>query len=185
MFGMDVCVCVCASVCVCVCVCVCACVCVRAPVRVCVYGCVCVCLCVCACASLPTLFCCVCPLPGGQVTDILHVFKYGPFVPLLEDSSTLLDAVLILAKHGLHRVCVVSSGGDITNVITQSALLAALAAELPALGSVTSRTLRELGLAVKKTLYSVNLDDGVWAAIKVGVCVRPCGCVCGCVCVCV
>jgi hypothetical protein len=47
--------------------------------------------------------------------------QYGPFVPL-PTSATLLDAMLLLSRH-LHRVPVVESGGDISNLITQSALL--------------------------------------------------------------
>ena len=101
------------------------------------------------------------------VKDVLHVFKYGPFVPLLEDSSTLLDAVLILGKHGLHRLCVVQPGGDITNIITQSALIKALMVALPHLAPIADKTLRQLGLAVKPHLYAVNIDDGVWVAVKV------------------
>ena len=46
------------------------------------------------------------------VTEILHVFKFGPFVPLPEATSTLLDAALILGKHGLHRVYVVNEGAS-------------------------------------------------------------------------
>ena len=37
-------------------------------------------------------------------------YKFGPFVPLPEATSSLLDAALILGKHGLHRVCVVDAG---------------------------------------------------------------------------
>lgn len=34
------------------------------------------------------------------VKDVLHTFQYGPFVPLEEeDSTTLLDAALILGKY--------------------------------------------------------------------------------------
>jgi hypothetical protein len=109
-----------------------------------------------------------------KVADILHVFKFGPFVPLLEESSTLLDAALILGKHGLHRVCVVKEGGDIVNIITQSSLIRALAVELPAIKSVADRTLRELGMAVKPQLYAVGIDESVWSAVKVRLCVCVC-----------
>jgi hypothetical protein len=47
---------------------------------------------------------------SAPVTDILHVYKFGPFVPLPEATSSLLDAALILGKHGMHRVCVVNEG---------------------------------------------------------------------------
>ena len=50
------------------------------------------------------------------VSSILHVAKLGPFVPLPEATSTLLDAALILGKHGLHRVFVVDEGEGPTGV---------------------------------------------------------------------
>ncbi len=101
------------------------------------------------------------------VTEILHVFKFGPFVPLDYDTATLLDAVLILGKHGLHRVCVVKAGGDIVNIVTQSAVIGALTLALPKLKSVTGRTLRDLGLHESPHVYTVPLDESVWVALKV------------------
>ena len=62
----------------------------------------------CAWAALQTLH--HTDATAAPVTSILHVYKFGPFVPLPEATSTLLDAVLILGKHGLHRVFVVNDG---------------------------------------------------------------------------
>lgn len=98
------------------------------------------------------------------VTDVLHVFKFGPFVPL-DESATLLDAILILGKHGLHRLCVVQLGGDIVNVITQSAMLKALNDAMPHMAAVAAKTLAELGLAEPREVVASRLDDCVWTAL--------------------
>ncbi len=55
------------------------------------------------CVPLPLDLCFPAPHPLGR-------YKFGPFVPLPEATSSLLDAALILGKHGLHRVCVVDAG---------------------------------------------------------------------------
>ena len=50
--------------------------------------------------------------------------KVGRFIPIDPTENTLLDVMLILGKYGAHRVWVVQSpGGDITNVISQSAVV--------------------------------------------------------------
>lgn len=66
--------------------------------------------------------------------------------------------MLVLGKHGRHRV-VVEDDHDITNIITQSAVLRQLAAKAADLTEVTKLNIQELGLARPRTIYTVRLDD--------------------------
>jgi len=66
--------------------------------------------------------------------------------------------MLVLGKHGRHRV-VVEDEHDITNIITQSAVLRLIHDNLQHLGSITRHTVGDLGLAVRRKIYTVSLDD--------------------------
>lgn len=87
----------------------------------------------------------------------------------LEESSTLLDVMVLLGQYRLHRVVVVKpgAGGDITNIITQSAIVQALHSNKKVLTRITDRTLKELGLAEPRQIYSVHLDDDAFNAFKI------------------
>ena len=115
----------------------------------------------------------------AKVTEVLHTHKFGPFVPLEEDSSTtLLDAALILGKYRQHRVVVVQptvgdaateSMADIVkpdrrlrNIITQSAIIQLLCREdiVKDLAPIANKTLTELGLDTKSSgVVSVSVND--------------------------
>ncbi len=47
---------------------------------------------------------------------------WARFVPL-SPADSMLDAMLIMGKFGVHRVPIVNAAGDIVNIITQSAVV--------------------------------------------------------------
>lgn len=58
-------------------------------------------------------------------------YRFGPFVPVDFERGNLLDCMLLCGHHGIRRVPVVKTpGGDIANIITQSALVQTLEANL-------------------------------------------------------
>lgn len=64
----------------------------------------------------------------------------------------------LLAKHNVHRVPVIDHQGRVTNLITQSALVAYLAAHLDKLGNIREQTVGALTLGHKSVVTaSVNL----------------------------
>ena len=81
----------------------------------------------------------------------------------------MLDVMVLLGQYRLHRVVVVKpgAGGDITNIITQSAIVQALHSNKKVLTRITDRTLKELGLAEPRQIYSVHLDDDAFNAFKI------------------
>jgi len=122
------------------------------------------------------------------VTDIMHVFKWGPFIALEAPTSSMLDVMLILGKFGHHRVIIVQPTVDVTdgsdpaskasmseivredrrlvNIITQSAVVAQIAANAHLLKPMLKRSLADLGLAEPRAVFSVGLDDVVYNAFR-------------------
>ena len=74
--------------------------------------------------------------------------------------------MLLMSKHGLHRIPVVQSpGGDIVNIITQSAVVEQLAKNLGEFPEIAQATLEDLGLASHGTVYSARADDSLMSAL--------------------
>lgn len=90
---------------------------------------------------------------------------WAPFMPLREEDS-LLDAMLIMGKYGVHRVPVLSTSGYITNIITQSAVVHAIAKNLDQFQEVSALTLDQLGLGAPVTCITVTIDDTLHTAIR-------------------
>lgn len=94
---------------------------------------------------------------------MIHLFFFlspGPFVPVDNDKGTLLDCMLLCGQHAFRRVPVVKTpGGDIVNIITQSALVQTLGANLERFKSVGEKTLTELNLGSRGKILSVNEDQ--------------------------
>ena len=91
--------------------------------------------------------------------------RFGPFVPIDHDRGNLLDAMLLCGNHAIRRVPVVKTpGGDITNIITQSALVQTLAANLERFATVSKLPLAQLGLATPAPVVSVTTEDKLRAA---------------------
>jgi len=92
---------------------------------------------------------------------------FGPFIPVDKDRDTLLDCMLLCGQHGLHRVPVVKTpGGDVENIITQSALVQTLAANMSRFQSVGRKTLEELNLGNRGTVISVMEDEPLRKAFE-------------------
>ena len=99
-----------------------------------------------------------CFLPSAEFSRI------GAFVPVDVDSGTLLGAMLLCGNHAIRRVPVVKTGGDIVNIITQSALVQTLSANLPRFQAVGRQTLLQLGLGVPALVHCVTTDDKLRSA---------------------
>ena len=89
----------------------------------------------------------------------------------------MLDVMLILGKYGAHRTWVVQSpGGDITNVpshnipihpscaqvISQSGVVALLAANMEQFHELTGKTIGELHVGTYGGVISVSPSDTYW-----------------------
>lgn len=96
-------------------------------------------------------------IPVTDVLDSVHRFRVGKLLAVPE-GATLLDVMLVLGKHGRHRI-VVEDEHDITNIITQSAVLRLIHKRMAELGAVVKHTVAELGLARQRKIYTVSLDD--------------------------
>jgi len=101
-----------------------------------------------------------------QVKDILDSNGHNPFVPLALTSS-MRDAMLLLGKHHLYRIIVIDAEKqELANIITQSAMVKVLGDNMKSFGDFGKKTLTDLGLAEKKTIYSVSLDNLAIDAFK-------------------
>lgn len=82
--------------------------------------------------------------------------------------NSALDVMVLLGKYGLHRVCEVQSpGGNIKNIITQSAVVSLLneCMEKEPFSKVASHSLEELGLASgETTVVTVRDTDKLLSA---------------------
>jgi len=101
------------------------------------------------------------------VAEIYGKSGGNPFVPL-ESNSSLRDLMLLLGKHHIYRIPVIDGQKqELTNLITQSALVSVLASKVELLGSVVNRTLESLGLAKQKKLFSVGINEEAKEAFKI------------------
>lgn len=88
-------------------------------------------------------------------------------MPIDNGNGTLLDGMLLCGNHALRRVPVVTTpAGDIVNIITQSALVQTLSANLERFRSVGHQTLTQLGLAGPARVFSVTTDDHLRKAFQ-------------------
>lgn len=102
------------------------------------------------------------------VGDAAQFARFGPFVPIDYSRGNLLDAMLLCGQHGIRRVPVVKTpGGDIVNIITQSALVQTLSANLDRFKTVSKCTLAQLGLASPCPVFSVTTDDKLRVAFHI------------------
>eukprot|EP00054_Salpingoeca_dolichothecata_P003653 m.27923 g.27923 ORF g.27923 m.27923 type:complete len:333 (-) comp14034_c0_seq1:49-1047(-) len=99
----------------------------------------------------------------GNIADS-GLSRFGPFVAV-DDSSNLLDILLLLGRYGLRRIPVVKIGGDLENIITQSAVVAALARSTDEF-EMFSKTLAELKLSEPVEVLSVKDEQTPLDAFK-------------------
>jgi len=92
------------------------------------------------------------------VKDATTMSRFAPFVPVELDTGSLLDPMLLCGLHAIRRVPVVKSAGDIHNIVTQSALVQTLSANLDQkrFHPVSKKTLKELNLGDPKKVLSVK-----------------------------
>eukprot|EP00298_Acanthocystis_sp_HF-20_P010647 c18970_g1_i1.p1 GENE.c18970_g1_i1~~c18970_g1_i1.p1 ORF type:complete len:352 (+),score=178.75 c18970_g1_i1:49-1104(+) len=99
------------------------------------------------------------------VSRATRAAKFGPLIPLEEKESTLLDAMLIMGKYGIHRIPIVSFAvGDIVNFITQSAVVGKISEACKAQNKSFNETLAELGLAKLKDVARVHTEQPLLSA---------------------
>lgn len=79
---------------------------------------------------------------------------------------TMLDVMVLLGKHNVHRV-LVKSETAFTNLITQGAVMKLIAANLRQFGGIEKLTLKELGLAEKLPVASVSIKQTPIDAFRV------------------
>jgi CBS domain-containing protein len=93
--------------------------------------------------------------------------RFNPFIPLDPKNNTMLDVMLLLGKYAQHRAFVVETGGDITNIVTQSAVVKFLKNFKDRMAPTIHKTLKELNLApAAKPVATVTGDDTFWTAFK-------------------
>eukprot|EP00045_Choanoeca_perplexa_P006181 m.52412 g.52412 ORF g.52412 m.52412 type:complete len:467 (+) comp13501_c0_seq1:65-1465(+) len=101
------------------------------------------------------------------VKDAITFARFGPFVPVDFENGNLLDCMLLGGHHGIRRVPVVQvPGGDLVNIITQSALVQTLSANLPRFSGVASKTMRELGFGDAGYLITINVNHPLKEAFQ-------------------
>lgn len=104
----------------------------------------------------------------ATVADAVNFPRFGPFIPIDVDRGNLLDAMLLCGNHNIRRVMVVKSpGGGLLNIITQSALVQTLHANLERFSNVASKTLAELGFGSPEKVYTVRRDRPLMEAFTI------------------
>jgi 5'-AMP-activated protein kinase regulatory gamma subunit len=103
------------------------------------------------------------PVGAMEVYDTL-----SRFVAVDPATHSLLDVALLLGKYNVHRVWLArTSGGDITNVITQSGLIKLVHANNHVFnGRFMSKSIGELKIGSFDRLLSVKTSDTYWDAFK-------------------
>jgi CBS domain-containing protein len=93
--------------------------------------------------------------------------RFNPFIPLSTTNNTMLDVMLLLGKYAQHRAYVVEPGGDVVNVITQSALVKFLHSNMDKLSALTDAKLGQFPqCGVRSKLASVTEQQNMWDAFK-------------------
>ena len=67
---------------------------------------------------------------------------------------------------GIHRVFTVE-GSELTNVLTQSAVLEVLGNNLAKFSDITSKSIHSLGLGLRHQVYTVSVLDNTWEAFRI------------------
>jgi CBS domain-containing protein len=80
--------------------------------------------------------------------------------------NTMLDAMLIIGRFGFHRLPVITDAGDLSNIITQSAVVKYLVDAQEDVKELTSKTLAELGFDKEQEVIAVNSDASLEDAIQ-------------------
>jgi CBS-domain-containing membrane protein len=93
------------------------------------------------------------------VVEALDTWVAGPFLAVEEGRSNFLDVLLLLSKHGAHRVMVTRKGGDIVNIITQSAVLKYLDGIKAELTDIGSKQIKNTPLGETRPVYSVSIES--------------------------
>jgi len=102
-----------------------------------------------------------------SVKEAISYSRFGPFIPVDMDAGNLLDCMLLAGHHGVRRIPVVKTpGGGLTNIITQSALVQTLSANLSRFTSVGGKTLRDLGRGKAGRLFTVNINQPLREAFR-------------------
>lgn len=103
-----------------------------------------------------------------KISEIAGGFLWGPFIPL-EPESSLLDALLLMGKYGVHRLPVVEVGGDMSNFLTQSSVTKVLHENADLFRIVGRQTLEQAGLAAPASqgVFSVKIDSPTIEAFRV------------------
>lgn len=101
-----------------------------------------------------------------KVSELSTSTRWGRFIPVDEDSNSFLDVMLILGKYMVHRVCVVKAGADLSNIITQSAVVEALKHSTGDFRALEWRSLHDLGMDGEREVVSVREDQTLFEAFK-------------------
>lgn len=109
-----------------------------------------------------------------QTTTIKELAEAGRWNPFVVIDSTIEPSVLptmvILGKYGVSRVYLTEGNGDLTSAVTQTTAAQFLLERMDVLGSVGTRTIRELGLvnhdAFVKDVVSVHEGQTYWDAFR-------------------
>ena len=99
------------------------------------------------------------------VSAVLEAGSISAFVPIDPTANDFLDVFLLLGKYGIHRAWMVS-GNDVTNVVTQSAVVDILAKNLEHFAGLTHKTIASLELGSPKAVVGVTLSDTFWDAFR-------------------
>ena len=107
-------------------------------------------------------------MPFASLTYSCAAFgSKSTFVPLDPSENTFLDAMILLGKYGIHRAWLVNSpAGDITNVITQSAVLELLGNNIDSFQALAALPLSKLGLGQHKAVAAVTVANTSWDAFR-------------------
>lgn len=101
------------------------------------------------------------------IKDVADKIGISQVIPVDLERGSLLSVMLLCGNHGLRRVPVVQSpGGDIVNIITQSALVQTLHANLDRFKSVSGQTLHSLGMGFPKKVFSVSREQPLKEAFE-------------------
>jgi len=97
---------------------------------------------------------------AGKIADLS---KKNPMCPV-RSKAPLMEALKIFANTGAHRVPILQNPWEVSNVLTQSAVIQWLSTHMDQL-DIKGKTVRELGLGYK-AVVSVDIDDKTIQAFR-------------------
>eukprot|EP01096_Ripella_sp_DP13-Kostka_P006324 TRINITY_DN2269_c1_g1_i1.p1 TRINITY_DN2269_c1_g1~~TRINITY_DN2269_c1_g1_i1.p1 ORF type:complete len:333 (-),score=188.62 TRINITY_DN2269_c1_g1_i1:118-1047(-) len=102
-----------------------------------------------------------------EVQTCADLSHRNPFVPISDDAD-LYSVVRILSEYGVHRVNVFDEQGQLTNIITQSALLKLIDTNLEKLSEVVNKSVGELDIGTSPviTIPSTHHTIGAFKLIR-------------------